>query len=97
MDLAIILYTISDDELREKFANALELQGFENHPDQSTYTFPQNKVGEMFMIDKFSAWLKKWSNSKAWADGDFVSVYYLTKISDASNFMTIKNKYFTLK
>lgn len=96
MDLAIVLYTISDDNLREEFSHELENQGFEKHPDQSTYTYPMNKVGEIFLPENFSNWLKNWSKGKDWTDSDFISIYYLSYIQEGSNFTTIRNKTFTL-
>lgn len=90
MDKAIILYTISDDDLRACFAEALESLGFENHPDQSTYTCPLDKVGETFDIAGFTSWLEKWSRNKAWSETDFVDVYYLDYIK-ASKFAAIKS------
>ena len=97
MDLAIVLYTISDDNLRDEFTNELEKQGFEKHPDQSTYTYPMDKVGNIFLADNFSKWIEKWGKNKSWINTDFVSIYYLDRIVPGSNFTAIKNKTYSLK
>lgn len=95
MDLAIILYTISDDDLRDGFRSQLENQGFVQHPDQSTYTYPLTKEGSIFKIDSFTQWLQRWSKGKDWSETDFISVYYLDKIKNGSStYMGINNAFF---
>lgn len=96
MDLAVVLYTISDYNLRSEFTNELEKQGFEKHPDQSTYTYPMPRVGDIFLVDKFSQWIEKWSQGKSWGKSDFISIYYLDFITSGAKFTAIKNKTYSL-
>lgn len=96
MDLAVVLYTISDDDLRNDFTSELEKQGFEKHQDQSTYTFPMGKVGQIFVVDNFTQWIEKWSKGKSWEKSDFISIYYLDYIKSGSNFTAIKNVTYSL-
>lgn len=96
MDVAIVLYTISDDTLRNEFAEELQRHGFEPHPDQSTFTYPMNKVGQVFDERKFTDWLERWSKNKKWSKTDFVSLYYLSNVTNGSNFSAIKNQYYSL-
>lgn len=96
MELAIVLYTISDDALRNEFAEELERQGFQPHPDQSTFTYPMDKVGQIFDEKKFTLWLEKWGKDKKWSKTDFISLYYLSNVN-GSKFYAIKNQNYSLK
>ncbi len=97
MDTAILLYTISNDDLRDEFTKELERKGFEKHPDQSTYSYSMNKVGDIFLIERFSEWLIGWCKHKPFIESDFISVYYLDYIRPGSKFTAIKNRNFTFK
>lgn len=95
MDLAIDLYTISDDNQWDEVTNELEKQGFEKHHDQSTYTYPMNKVGNVFLVDNFSKWINSWSQGKYWEDSDFILVYYWDWIILGLMFTSFKNLTYT--
>ena len=76
MNSAILVYTISDDRLREDFVDALIARGWYNHKDQSTLTFPPNPNLLIFNSRSFQEWFKKWSKGKKWSATDFVQVFY---------------------
>lgn len=91
---AIVLYNISQIELREIFAKALSDMHFVEQPDQSTYALPVSQEGEIFDISVFQIWFSEWSMGRPWSKDDFVSVFYLDINNEESGLYTIKNKHY---
>lgn len=97
MYIAVVCYTISDDNKRNDFSRELIRQGFELQADQSTLVYPISKVGDVFDASKFLDWLKEWAKNEKWEKGDFVLIYFLDKITNKSNFYTIRKGNFRIK
>ena len=74
MDSAILVYTISSDELRSEFVESLTKRGWLLNQDQSTLVLPHNTL--IFSPKIFSDWFDAWSRGKNWQKEDFIQVYY---------------------
>ena len=92
MELAILLYTISDDELREELCIELETNGWQPHPDQSTYVYSMYKIGQYFLIEEFDKWLTSWAKDKCWGSDDFIAIHYLSPVAADQKFFAIKDR-----
>lgn len=75
MDKAILVYTISDNELRRDFADILLDRGWKEHDDQTTLTIPQY-YNEVFSILTFEMWFNLWKKGRKWSKGDFIQIYF---------------------
>lgn len=73
---AILVYTISSDDLRSEFVDALIEKGWLAHKDQSTMVLPQKSNLLIFNCKGFKEWLEAWSAGKEWKKNDFIQVYF---------------------
>lgn len=84
MEKALLLYTISDDELRKEFVKELVYKGWIEHKDQSTLTLPQNNR-LVFNPTLFQKWFENWSQGRPWDKNDFVQVNFPEILQSGTN------------
>ena len=81
MNKAVLVYTISNDNLRKNFVEALINRGWISHKDQSTLTLPQTNSPLIFSVWNFKKWFEVWRKDKNWNKGDFFEIFYPVDIS----------------